>query len=51
MLKRVTELAMVFAKRLRRADMHGPVGKFFENDIELSKPDRTQRCSCRSRDL
>jgi hypothetical protein len=42
---------MVFAKWLRGADMHGPVGKFFENDIELSEPDRTQWCSCGRRDL
>jgi hypothetical protein len=51
MLERVTELAMVFAKRLRRADMNDAIGAFLKDDIELAEPDRPQWRGSGSRDL
>jgi hypothetical protein len=40
MLERVAELAMVFAKRLRRADMNDAIGALLKDDIELAESDR-----------
>ena len=51
MLERVTELAMVFAKRLRRADVNDAIGAFLKDDIELAEPDRPQRRGGGSRGL
>ena len=42
---------MVFAKRLRRADMNDAIGAFLKDDIELAEPDRSQWRGSGSRDL
>jgi hypothetical protein len=51
MLESITELAMVFAERLRRTDMHNAIGTLFEDDVELAEPDRPQWCGRGGRDL
>ena len=42
MLEGITELAMIFAERLRGADMNGAIRAFLKDDIELAEPDRPQ---------
>jgi hypothetical protein len=51
MLERVTQLAVVFTKRLRRADVHDAIGAFLKDDIEPAEPDRSQWRGSGSRDL
>jgi hypothetical protein len=51
MLERVTKLAMVFAKRLRHADMNGAIGARLKDDIGLAEPDRSQWRRSGNRDV
>jgi hypothetical protein len=51
MLEGITELAMIFAERLRSADMNGAIRAFLKDDIELAEPDRPQRRRSGSRHL
>ena len=51
MLERITELSMIFAKRLRRTDMNSAIGARLKDDIKLAKPDRPQWRGSGSRDV
>jgi hypothetical protein len=51
MLECITELAVIFAKRLRRADMNDVIGALLKDNIRLAEPDRSQWRSSERRDL